>query len=111
MEPLTVAQRIIKIIEALKEEGKKLQDFVDSHELPQAEVNYQKAKQTMCAIMKADGKTIGEIDKEIKGRCSKELLAREIAQIQFKAINTRIGILKAQMLGYQSVNKHLAEAP
>lgn len=109
MEPVKVAMQIERLITALTAEGHKLQEFVKSQELPTTERDYQIQKEKACADMKSKGMTIGEIDKQIKGRCSDQLFARDVAVIKFKAMQARIGILKAQLNGFQSINKNLSE--
>ena len=49
------------------------------------------------------------IEKVAKGICWKECLEKDLAETQYKVNLEKADIIKAQLNGYQSINRYLSE--
>lgn len=106
-EVLENATTIKKMVSKMGELCRELETFVDSKELPIAEVEYQIAKDSMWETMKAEAMAVTEIKERLRGRIPKHVMRRKAAEIKYKSIQVRIGVLEKQLNGYQSINKYL----
>lgn len=108
MEAIQVASNITKLIEAIRSEGGR------SAELIQAEAatmrDYDKAMSVASIELKAQGTAVTMIKELSKGACSDLLFDMIVAQKSLKAHWQRLDYLKAQLNGYQSINRHLSDA-
>ena len=107
MEPYTIAKHMEKIILALVTEGKKSEGLIDK-KARTAEA-YDKAMGVNSAALKASGVAVTLIKDMARTDSAPDLYAKIVAEETLKAHYCRIEILKAQLNGYQSINKHLAE--
>ena len=105
MEAIAVAQHIEEIIDALKEEGKLSKDLVEAKAKTAAA--YDKAMGVNTAALKAAGKPTTLIKDLARRDAADELYAKIVAEETLKAHYSRMENLRAQMNGYQSINKYL----
>jgi len=105
MTPLDIAHQIEGLIGAIQKEGKR------STELIQAKADacrvYDKAIAVRSVELRAEGVPATLIDKQSKGDASQLLSEKIVAEESLKAHFCRIDYLKAQLNGFQSVNRHL----
>ena len=83
-----------------------MEELIKSEEIPKAERDYQIAKEKAWAVMKAQGKLVGEITATVKGVCSKEMFRRDCSLYRYNGLKVRIDILGKQMNACQSINKN-----
>ncbi len=105
MDDVAVAKKIIAISQAISEYTKKLEDFVLSEEVPKSELAYYEAKEIACEVLKAEGKTVGEVTLMIKGRIGQALFRKRSAEIKLRFFQDKTRTLEKQLNAYQSVNK------
>ena len=106
-EPLKTAKTITDMVSELGIVRRELETFVEADVLPKAERDYQIAKATKVAELKADGKTIGEIELSIKGLIADKLYERDSAQIKYKSLIVRLDVRSKQLNGFQSANRFI----
>ena len=103
--PLDIAKKIESVIEAIKVEGKRSDDLIqikaDSMRV------YDKAIAVNSAVHKSHGMAVTMIKDQAKGDASQLLCEMIVAQEALKAHFCRPDYLKAQLNGYQSINRHL----
>ena len=118
MKLMQMADNILAKIEELGKESLNLDGYARDKALALTKYECKIAKTVMelknGVSLKIDGETITNppvsiMEKIAKGYCYKEKLSAELAESTYKNCNTRIEILKAQLNGYQSINKHLSE--
>ena len=108
LTPFYVAQRIMKAIIALGEEGKRLEnDGLIEHKAT-AMGEYDKAIGVACASLKIEVESISIIDKIAKSRCSDLLIKKIVAEETLKAHYSKIERLEAMLNGLQSCNRYLS---
>jgi hypothetical protein len=105
MEVLQVAEQIEKIIVALTKEGKLSKGFIEAKAKASAE--YDKSVGVRTAALKAAGKPSTIIKELAKGDASDALYAKIVAEDGVRSHFARMENLRAQMNGYQSINKYL----
>ena len=105
MEPVAVAKQIERLIMAIAKEGARSKDLI----LAKAEsaVEYDKALALAIVTLKDAGTPTTIVEKQAKGQCSDQLLARIVGEESLKAHWHRLEYLKAQMNAFQSINKFL----
>ena len=105
MTPLQVAVHIEKLIDAIREEG------ANSVSLIQAKAEsarvYDKAIAVRSVELRSEGVPATLIEKQAKGDASQLLSEKIVAEESLKAHFNRIDYLKAQLNGFQSINRHL----
>ena len=119
MKLLQMADNILTKIDELELEGKRLDKLAIEKATALTRYECSVAK-TLIQLkngvsMVIDGDTISNppvsiMDKIVKGACYKSKLEADVAESNYKNCITKIDILKAQLCGYQSINKHLSEA-
>lgn len=107
MEVLEVANHIEKIILALVKEGHKSVALIEAK--AQTARAYDEAMGVHSAALKASGMAVTMIKDQARKDSSQELYAKIVAEETLKAHYSRIDLLKAQMNGYQSINRYLSE--
>ena len=105
MTPLDVAHQIEGIIKAIATEGKRSNDLIQSK--AEAARVYDKAIAVRSVELRAEGVPATLIDKQSKGDASQLLSEKIIAEESLKAHFCRLDYLKAQLNGFQSINRHL----
>ena len=105
LEAMRVAKMIETIINTLKTEGIKSQDLIQAK--AQTMANYDKHIGIKSAEMKAEGLAVTSIPAQAKSECSEMLYDKIVAEEGLKAHYSRMDTLKAQLNGYQSINRHL----
>lgn len=105
MDDIATAEKIISISKKISDYTKKMEDFVLSEEVPKSELAYYEAKEIACEVLKAEGKTVGEITLMIKGRIGAALFRKRSAEIRLKFFQDKTHTLEKQLNAYQSVNK------
>ena len=118
MKLMQMADNIKAKIQQLEDEGKQLDTLARDKATSLTNYECELAKTVMKlkngVSLEIEGETIinppvSIMEKIAKGYCYKERLKAELAESSYKNCNTRIEILKAQLNGYQSINKHLSE--
>ena len=108
LEPLYVAEQIMKAIEALGKEGQRL----ENDKLIEAKANamgeYDKALGVAVAALKLEGESISIIDKVEKGRCADLLIKKIVAEEVLKSHYSKLERLEAMLNGLQSANRYLS---
>jgi hypothetical protein len=115
-EVVTIAEKILEANENLDQMRAHIK--TRSEEKAKSIANYDKLLAlTMIQLrngkeMIFEGETIKDppttiIEKIAKGMCWKERLAMDQAEAEYKSLITNIETLKAQLNGYQSINRHL----
>ena len=105
MDIIKTAKMIELAIERLGDEGKKLEGLTQATALASSE--YDKAIGLRIAKLKGDGTPTTIVEKLAKGDCADLLYMKILAEGQLKACYSNIDRIKAQLNGYQSINKHL----
>jgi len=108
MEALDVAKKInLKIIELdkLKESLEGL-----AIEKANAAANYEKKLAMVTLRLSQGDSAISLIDKLSRGECADEKMAMDLAESRYKNQLKIIDLTEAQLNGYQSINRFLAEA-
>lgn len=98
-------RKIELIIKTIQEEGQKTKALIEA----KAETArlYDKAIATVSAKCRLEGMPATLISAQAKGDASQLLSEKIVAEESLKAHWHRIEYLKAQMNGFQSVNRHL----
>ena len=103
--PVQVAEQMIKIIDALRDEGKR------STELIEAKADtmrlYKKGIATRALIHREKGMPVTLIKAQSEGNASQLLKEQIVAEETLKAHYARLDTLKSQLNAWQSVNKYL----
>jgi hypothetical protein len=107
MEPYAIAKHMEKIILALVDEGKKSTGLIEKK--AQTAQEYDKSMGVNSAGLKSSGVAVTLIKDLARRDAAPALYAKIVAEETLKAHYCRIEILKAQLNGYQSINRHLAE--
>ena len=107
MEALQVSKMIELVIVAIREEGQKSKGLIENRAVCIS--NYDKAIAIEILRLKESGTPATISEKVAKGNCWAERLDTETADGEYKAHFARIDYLKAQLNGYQSINRHIAE--
>jgi hypothetical protein len=102
---LEVAENIERIINALKAEGVKSQDLVTAKAVCISD--YDKAIGVATLTLKSEGHPATLIPSLAKNVASDQRRDMVVAEEMLKAHYSRIGILEAQLNGYQSIFRHL----
>ena len=105
LDIIKTARLIELAIMKLGEEGKKLEALNEASALASSE--YDKAIGTTIAKLKGKGEPTTIVDKLAKGECADLLYMKIVAEGQLKACYSNIDRIKAQLNGYQSINRHL----
>jgi len=105
MTPLDVAQQIELLIKAISLEGKRSKDLIQA-KADTARV-YDKAIAVRSVELRTEGVPATLIDKQSKGDASQLLSEKIVAEESLKAHFCRLDYLKAQLNGFQSINRHL----
>lgn len=105
MEAVAVAQHIEAIIGAIKLEGQRSKDLIETK--ANAMRVYDKAIAVNELQYKADGMAVTLIGHQAKGDASQLMCEMIIAQEGLKAHWHRLEYLKAQLNGYQSIFRML----
>ena len=105
MEPLRVAKQIEAVIEAIRAEGGRSEALIQS----KAETMrvYDKAIAVTSATLRGGGMPATLIKDQAKGDASQLMCEMIVATETLKAHFARLEYLKAQLNGYQSINRHL----
>ena len=93
------------LIGALKKEGHRSQELIMAKASTMRE--YDKQMGVMCIKLKDNGLAVGLIKERAKAECSEFLYQRIVAEETLKAHYSRLDTLKAQLNGYQSINRYL----
>ncbi len=107
MEVIPVAQAIERKMADLETFRQRLNDFVRNKELSTATSEYDKEMAIAVARLKAQGESVTIIKMLAKGACSEYQEKVTHAEITYKAISANIDAIKAQLMGWQSIYKHL----
>ena len=104
-EPLRIAKQIESTIETIRAEGKRSEALIQA----KAETMrvYDKAVAVTSATLRAGGMPVGMIKDQAKGDASQLMCEMTVATETLKAHWHRLEYLKAQLNGYQSINRHL----
>ena len=105
LDIIKTAQLIEMAIKKLGEEGKQLQALTEANALASSE--YDKHLGVTIAQLKGKGEPTTIVDKLAKGKCSDMLYQKILAEGMLKACYSNIDRIKAQLNGYQSINRHL----
>ncbi len=106
MEPLQVAQHMEAIIRRLTEESKVSEEFID--EMAQATAKYKKERAVQEMTKKAEGVAVTMVKHQAEGGVVADLEADMIRATQaLKAHFAKREDLRAQLNGWQSINKYL----
>ena len=109
MEALEVSQQILKKVQDLELGRSKIDGLAKN----KAKTLVEHKKQVAIAILKlrADGTPTTILDKAIYAEqlVQDALYACEMAEVQYKAFIVKMDAIKAELNGYQSINKHLSE--
>jgi len=105
MESVRVAKQIEDIIDALKLEGKLSKGFVEAKAKTAAA--YDKAMGVRTAALKVIGQPTTLVKDLARGDSSEQLYDKIVAEGDLKAHFERMENLRAQMNGWQSINKYL----
>ena len=104
-EALRVAKMLETIINALRVEGPKVEDLIEAK--AQTIANYDKQMGITAATHKGAGMAVTLIKEQSKSDNRELRYDKIVAEEKLKAYYSRIDILKAQLNGYQSINRHL----
>lgn len=107
MTPLTIAQKIVNLIDDLRRLCNDLEPLAIN--MAESIAMYDKAIRTRIIELKADGTQTTICEKIAKGDCHKQLIDKELNIALYKIKNTKIECARASLNGYQSINKHLSE--
>ena len=103
--PVEVAQQITRLIDALRDEGKRSEDLIerkaDTLRL------YKRGVATKALALRDGGMSVTLIKAQSEGGASQLLKEQIIAEETLKAHYVRMDTLKAQLNGYQSIYRHL----
>ena len=107
LTPVSVAQHMQKIIRLLAEEGQKSEDLI----INKAETTrkYRLARAKAEVELKVKGIAVTLIKHRAEGDAAKEEADMIVGTEALKAHWFRMDNLKAQLNGYQSINRFLAE--
>ena len=105
MEPVTVAKQIEKLIMAIALEGKRSKDLILAK--AKSAVEYDKSLAISILTLKNDGAPTTIVEKQAKGQCTDQLLAKIVGEESLKAHWERLKYLQAQLNGFQSINRFL----
>ena len=109
MEPLQVAEEILKKVRLLEKGRGKISALATA----KAKTLVEYKKQVAIAILKlrADGTPTTILDKAIYAEplVQDALYASEMAEVQYKALLVKMDAVKAELNGFQSLNRHLSE--
>ena len=106
MEAVQVAHHMETIIRRLAEEGAKAETLIA--DLARNTANYKRERAIAAIKMKAEGMAVTLIKHQAEGEVS-ELEAEMITAVHsLKAHFAKREDLRAQLNGYQSINRHLA---
>ena len=103
MEVVDVAKLMKRLIDALRDEGHRSEGLVQAK--AEAICCYDKAMGIATTTLKATGSPATLIGSLAKAECAEVLRAKIVAEETLKAHYSRIEILKAQLNGYQSINR------
>ena len=106
LEPIVVAQQILKASDAISLEGQRSYDLIQAKAEAVAEYDKQRGVET--AKLKLAGEPVTIIDARVKGNIFAELQAKIIAEETLKAHYCRMENLRGQMNALLSVNRHLS---
>ena len=107
MDVIQVSQDIKALIDAIRDEGKNSPDLIEQK--AEAMCSYDKALGKSVAALKASGTAVSIIRDIAKEKVCNCLYNKIIAEESLKAHWHRLEYLKAQLNGYQSINRHLSE--
>ncbi len=107
MEVIQVAASIEQKIALLESFRQRLNKFTKEKVLSTAIAEYDKSIAIAVANLKAKGEPVTIIEKLAKGECWQTREKVSQAEITYKAIVANIDIIKAQLMGFQSIYKHL----
>lgn len=107
MEVMQVAASIEQKIALLEEFRQRLNTFTRNKVLSTAIAEYDKQIAIAVAKLKAAGEPVTIIEKLAKGECWQAKGKVSHAEVEYKAIVANIDIIKAQLMGFQSIYKHL----
>jgi hypothetical protein len=106
-EPVEVASKIAKCIQALEDRCAELDDV--GEEKVNAEVEYDKEFEIALAMLADQEVPVTVRDKRAKGILAKNGHTERLkmAEIRYKALHTKIDAAKSALNGWQSYNRHL----
>ncbi len=104
-DDVETAQKLMAISHEITKYTQKMEDFILSEEVPKSELAYYEAKEIACEVLKAEGKTVGEVTLMIKGRIGQALFRKRSAEIKLRFFQDKTRTLEKQLSAYQSVNK------
>lgn len=108
METVKVAKCIEKIIVEIGNCRRQIED--KGRARAKSISNYDKRLRIAIVTLKDEGKfPVTLIEKIAKGLCAPEVEEREIAESDYKACISNLQALMAELNGYQSIYRHLAE--
>jgi hypothetical protein len=110
METYAVAKKIEALCDSVGKKCENIAKFVASDKLPSALAEYDKAIEMAIAQLQANGEPATLTKDKAKGMCKDQLFILKSLEIKWKAMLTILEATKAQLNGYQSVNRHLSEA-
>ena len=103
--PLEVASNIERIIEALRVEGLRSEELIKAKAESMGE--YDRLVAVTTSNMRGKGEPVTLVNKLSGEFTHKALIAKIVAEETLKAHYSRIGVLEAQLNGYQSINRYL----
>jgi hypothetical protein len=105
LDIIKTSKMIELAIGRLGDEGKKLEELTKASALASSE--YDKAMGAKIARLKGEGTPTTIVEKLAKADCSDLLYMKILAEGMLKACYSNIDRIKAQLNGYQSINRHL----
>ncbi len=104
--PLDIAKQIEAVIGAIRAEGQRSEALIQAK--ADSMRSYDKAVAVKSVALRASGMPATLIKDQAKGDASQLLCEKIVAEETLKAHFARLDYLKAQLNGYQSINRHLA---
>ncbi len=104
-EVLRIAKQIETVIDTIKAEGQRSESLIQAK--AESMRVYDKTIAVTSATLRASGMSVTLIKDQAKGDASQLLCEMVAAQETLRAHFARLEYLKAQLNGYQSINRHL----
>ena len=105
-DPIMVAGKMLKLIDLLRDEGHRAEDLIRAK--AEAIRDYDMAIGVATTKLKDGGTQATLIPAKAKADCADKRLDLVLAEELLKAHYSRVGILQAQLNGFQSINRHLS---